>query len=105
MAGVRFGDIEERFFSSAPHPTGPIPPTSTWRPGQVLYQSEMADLDEIGDEEMDWDHMIEIPHKNDLDLGQRLVFDFVEANLPEDHHRVRDIFRMKRRLRPVQGVP
>ena len=39
--------------------------------------------------------MIEIPHKNDLDLGQSLVFDFVGANLPDDYHGVRDIFRRR----------
>ena len=37
--------------------------------------------------------MIEIPHKNDLDLGHNLVFEFTASNLPDEYDRVRDIFR------------
>ena len=92
MAGVRFGDIEDAFLFVGSAPYGTHSAYLNVETGQVFYQSQMADLDEIGDEEMGWDHMIEIPHKNDLDLGQSLVFDFVEANLPDDYHRVRDIF-------------
>ena len=92
MAGVRFGDIEDAFLFVGSAPYGTHSAYLNVETGQVFYQSEMADLDEIGDEETDWDHMIEIPHKNDLDLGQSLVFDFVGANLPYDYHRVRDIF-------------
>lgn len=32
------------------------------------------------------------PIKNDLNLGQQLVFEFVEANLPEESDAVRQIF-------------
>lgn len=63
--------------------------------GQILYRSEMGDLDEIGDEDFDWDNCIEIPHKNYLDLGQRLVFEFVENHLPDAYHEVRQIFQKR----------
>ena len=63
--------------------------------GQILYHSEMGDMDEIGDKDLDWDTCIDIPHKNDLDLGQRLVFEFVEKHLPDGYHRVREIFRRR----------
>ncbi|MCG2775017.1 MAG: hypothetical protein L6406_04970, partial [Desulfobacterales bacterium] len=36
---------------------------------------------------------IEIPHKNDLDLGRHLVFEFIEEYLPDDYERVRQMFR------------
>ena len=39
------------------------------------------------------DDCIKIPHKNDLDLGRDLVFEFVEQYLPGDLGRVRQIFR------------
>jgi hypothetical protein len=55
----------------------------------------MGDLDEIGNEDLDWDRCIEIPHKNDLDLGHRLVFEFVESHLPDGYHRVQEIFRRR----------
>jgi hypothetical protein len=38
------------------------------------------------------DRYLEVPHKNDLDLGRDLVFRFVEDQLPERYRRVRDIF-------------
>ena len=52
----------------------------------------MAGLDEISEEDWESDDSVEIPHKNDLDLGKRLVFDFVRANLPDDYDHVRRIF-------------
>ena len=55
----------------------------------------MGGIDEIGDEELDWDTYIQIPHKNDLDLGQRLVFEFVETHLPHEYNRVQQIFRRR----------
>jgi len=58
--------------------------------GRILYHSEMGDLDEI-----DEDICAEIPHKNDLDAGKNLVFEFVETHLPDDHHRVRQIFQKR----------
>ena len=39
--------------------------------------------------------MKEIPHKNDLDLGQALVFEFAASHLPDEYDRVRDIFRRR----------
>jgi hypothetical protein len=54
----------------------------------------MAGIDEIEDEDdLDRDQCIEIPHKNDLDLGGNLVFEFVEEYIPDDYERVREIFR------------
>ena len=54
----------------------------------------MAGIDEIEDEDdLDWDQCIEIPHKNDLDLGRNLVFEFVEEYIPDEYERVRKMFR------------
>jgi hypothetical protein len=64
--------------------------------GKILYSSDMAGIDEIEDEEdLDWEQCIAIPHKNDLDLGRNLVFEFVEEYLPEDYERVRQMFRRR----------
>jgi hypothetical protein len=92
MAGVRFSDIEDAFLFVGSAPYGTHSAYLNVETGQIFYQSETADIDEIGDEEMDWHQMVEVPHKNDLDLGQSLVFEFVEVNLPEEYSRVRDIF-------------
>ena len=55
----------------------------------------MAGITELGDENADWDHMIEIPHKKELELGQSLVFEFLEVHLPNSYDRVRHMFRRK----------
>jgi len=60
--------------------------------GEIYYRSENGDLNELDEDEFDCDHFIEIPHKNDLDLGQRLVFEFVETQMPDELDRVRQIF-------------
>ena len=62
---------------------------------QIFYSSEMGGIDELGDADLDWDVCVDIPHKNDLDLGQRLVFEFVEKHLPDGYHHVRQIFRRR----------
>jgi len=61
--------------------------------GRIFYRSEMAGIDEVGDEELDWDTCVEVPHQNDLDLGQRLVFEFVKSRLPAEVIHVEEIFR------------
>ncbi len=62
--------------------------------GRILYRSDMAGIDEIEDEDdLDWDQCIEIHHKNDLDLGRNLVFEFVEEYIPDDYERDRKMFR------------
>jgi hypothetical protein len=63
--------------------------------GKIFYSSEMGGIDEIGDEDLDWDICVDIPHKNDLDLGQRLVFEFVEKHLPDGYRHVREIFQRR----------
>ena len=65
--------------------------------GKFFYQSEMLGLDETNNDGEDVDHAgcIGIPHKNDLDLGQRLVFEFIETNLPEKIEYVERIFRKR----------
>lgn len=59
---------------------------------QIFYQSEMSGTDELLEEDIEEDDCIAIPHKNDLDLGQQLVFEFVDSHLPADYDRVRQIF-------------
>ena len=56
----------------------------------------MSGIDEIADgENLDWDQRVAVPHKNDLDLGAQLVFEFVEQRLPEDYGEVRRMFHRR----------
>ena len=60
--------------------------------GEIYFHSEDGVFDELDEDEFDCDNFIVIPHKNDLDLGQSLVFDFVEQQMPGDSDRVSEIF-------------
>ena len=55
---------------------------------------EAAGIDEIGDADIDGEleKWKEIPHKNELDLGRNLVFEFIEARLPAKFNYVEKIF-------------
>jgi hypothetical protein len=50
--------------------------------GQIYMHSEHVDMDELPEDIEDGSKYIRIPHKNDLDLGRRLVFAFVSERLP-----------------------
>jgi hypothetical protein len=59
---------------------------------EIYYHSEMDDLDELDEDESKCNNFVEIPHKNDLDLGQSLVFEFAELHLADDLSRIDQIF-------------
>jgi hypothetical protein len=61
--------------------------------GKILYRSGMGNIDEIADEDLDPSICIGIPHKNELDLGESLVFEFVEAQMPDLYDNVQQMFR------------
>ncbi|MHC4489041.1 MAG: UPF0158 family protein [Planctomycetota bacterium] len=92
---IKFSDIQDAFFFVSLAAYGMNSALLRKDTGQILYRSEMGDIDEIGDEDFDRDMCIEIPHKNDLDLGQRIVFEFIETHLPDEYHRVQQIFRRR----------
>jgi len=93
--GIKFSDIEDAFFYVSSAPMTANIAVLCKETGEILYASEYGDVDEIPEEVYDRSDCIEIPHKNDLDLGRNLVFEFVEQYLPSDFERVRHIFRRK----------
>jgi hypothetical protein len=73
--------------------------------GEIYYHSENGDFDELDEDEFDCDNFVVIPHKNDLDLGQRLVFDFAEQHLADElDHRPADL-QQTGSLQKVQRLP
>ena len=65
----------------------------------------MGTFDELDEDKFDCDNFVVIPHKNDLDLGQRLVFDFAEQRLQDELDRVQHIFSYRGAYQKVQGPP
>ncbi len=56
------------------------------------YQDVLEDVDTS-------DNYIELPDRHELDLGQRLVFAFVDSEIPKYYDTVSDIFRRRRAYR------
>jgi hypothetical protein len=65
--------------------------------GKIYWVSESNPVDdeELPDDLDVPDRYLEIPHKNDFDLGRQLAFRFVEERLPGQSRRVADIFRSR----------
>ncbi len=65
--------------------------------GKIYWHSEyeLTDEEELP-EDLDDEKYVEIPHKNELDLGRELVFAFASEHLPKkDVERVVAIFRKR----------
>lgn len=67
---IPFSEIQDAFFFVSSACYGMHSAVLCKDTGQIYYTSEMADIDETEDEDFDWDMCIEVPHKNDLDLGK-----------------------------------
>ena len=63
--------------------------------GRLYLSSELGDMDEIGEADLDWEECIELPHKNELGLGRDLVSEFVDQHLSDDEDQVDRIFRRR----------
>ncbi len=63
--------------------------------GDVYCHTELGDDEEELPKDIDDDKYIEIPHKNDLNLGKPLVLAFAYGHLPNDVDEIEMIFRKK----------
>jgi hypothetical protein len=63
--------------------------------GKIYWHSEFGDNEEELPDDIDDEKYIEIPHKNELDLGKSLVLDFTYRNIPEQTGKVEGFFRRK----------
>ncbi len=90
---VKFRDLEDAFLFVSSSPYGMNSAYLNKDTGQIFYQSEMSDYDEAGDEDLEGNEWLSVPHQNDLDLGKELVFEFVEDHLDDKYDEVRQIFR------------
>ena len=89
---VKVEDIEQAFDFVNFGPYGDHSALLDKTSGKIFWHSESGDIDEIPEDMWEPEDAIEIPHKNDLGLGNQLVFDFVRSHIPDDYGHVRDIF-------------
>ena len=92
---VKFTDIQDAFFFVSSAGCGMHSAVLHRGTGQLHYRSETEDQDETSGEDLDRDAWIHIPHKNDLGLGQELVFEFVTDHLADEYDWVRQVFRKR----------
>ena len=92
---MKFQDIEHAFMFVSMSPQLENSAILSKETGDIYYVSGMGDSDELPDDVEDTDKYIEIPHKNDLDLGKELVLEFVSEYLAEDSQEVTRIFNRK----------
>jgi dissimilatory sulfite reductase (desulfoviridin) alpha/beta subunit len=65
--------------------------------GEIVCKTGMLDEEEFPEEVEASDNFVWIPHRDDLDLGRGLVFDFVELSMPREKKIVRRMFRFWRK--------
>ena len=95
MAAVDFGDISEAFETVSFSPQYEKEAYLCRETGRIYYCfSDLDDLsDELPEDIRDDRKYIQIPHKNELELGRKLVLRFVEQEVPGDIDYVYGIFR------------
>ena len=91
---VSFADLQSAFEFVSSGGLGENRALLDTQSGRLYYHSEVVDNmeeDEFPDDSDD-ERYIEIPHKNELNLGKRLVLEFARQFLPDDYDDVRHIF-------------
>jgi len=63
--------------------------------GEAYFRTQFGDEDDLPEDVESNPDYVEVPHRNDLDLGQRLVWEFVEREVPQHSERVRGFFRRR----------
>lgn len=92
---MTYDTIEEAFYfvsSASPFEHTAVVHRKT---GESFYASLMSDYDELPEDVDESDDYINIPHKNDLDLGKPLVMEFVRERCSDQIDTVLSIFRHK----------
>ena len=91
---IKYDDVENAFLFVSMQPPWTNTAIVCKETGEIYYKSDYGDSDELP-EDIDDEKYVEIPHKNDLDLGKNLVFEFVSQQMPEDQEKIYEIFRRK----------
>ncbi len=91
--GFFMDEIVNAFFFSEWAPYGEPTAFVCLEENRIVYcSSEYGGCVDDNEEEMDCDGCIPLPHKNELDLGKRLVFSFMQEFMAEDLNKVERMF-------------
>jgi hypothetical protein len=89
-----FSEIQDAFFFVSSEGYGMHSAILVKDTGLIYYRSESGTIDEINDD-IEGEDFVQIPHKNELDLGQNLVFEFVEKHLADEYTLVQRFFQRR----------
>jgi hypothetical protein len=92
---IKFSDVQDAFFFVSSGGYGSHTAVIARDTGEMYWRSEEGDLDDIGDKDLPSDRCIELPHRNELGLGQDLVFEFVAEQAPDELEHVKQMFRSR----------
>ena len=89
---VKYTDIDYAYIMANAEGYGENTALLDKKTGKFYFHSEYGDCDGIPEEAWESEDTVEIPRKNDLDLGTRLVFRFVRNTFPNGYDKVSKIF-------------
>ena len=93
---IKFSDIEDAFFFVSMGEMYMHSAILCIETGQIFYISDFGDSDELPEDiDDDPDKYIEIPHKNELNLGKPLVLEFSVMHLPDNLEKINSFFYQK----------
>jgi len=92
---MNLSDIENAFLYVSDEPLYQCSAFLDRDSGKIFYSSELYDSNELPEDVYDSDKYLKIPHKNELELGKNLVFEFISEHLPGEMERMHTIFRKK----------
>lgn len=96
MATVKYSDLLEAFDFVSANAEGEHRAYLSMDTGAIYWLSEYDELgDALPDDLETSDRYLAVPHKNELDLGNRLAITFAEGHLPDYYERVVDMFRRR----------
>jgi hypothetical protein len=93
---IKFSDIEDAFFFVSMGEMYMNSAILCIETGEIFYISDFGDSDELPEDiDDDTGKYIEIPHKNELDLGKPLVLEFTAIHMPDNLEKVNSFFYKK----------
>jgi hypothetical protein len=100
---IDFDEIETAFLFVSMAPQSMNSAFVDTQTGQTYYVSGLGDSDELP-EDIEDDRYVELPHKNDLDLGRQVVRDFVASHAAHLADQVDGFFRRKGAYARFKGL-
>ena len=92
---IKFSDFEDAFLFVNMGEMHTYTAFLCKKTGKIFYIPDAGDSDELPEDIDDTEKYLTIPHKNDLELGKALVFEFTSEYIPEELDRIYAYFRSR----------